>query len=223
MTTNYQILQCQQETCGLRYPVVEGQPFTDRCPRCNSSTRRILERTLEHEHRRAPSLSPDPSTSNPSIPIPNPPIHALLDNIRSAWNVGSMFRTADGAGIAHIHLGGISPTPENASVTKTALGAERSVAWDYAPDGLAIAERLAAQGHQLWALEQHPRAHPIGDMPVPDNKYRLVLVVGNEVCGVDPGILELCEQIVCIPMSGGKRSLNVAVAFGIAAFTLARA
>ncbi len=184
-----------------------------------ADTHLVLERTLENEPQRALSSTPIPSTPVPATPI----LHALLDNIRSAWNVGSMFRSADGAGIRQIHLGGITPTPENSAVAKTALGAERSIVWDYAPDGVARADQLIGQGYKLWALEQNPRACPIGEIALPAGNTALVLVVGNEVCGVDPGILELCEQIVYIPMAGTKRSLNVAVAFGIAAFTLARA
>ncbi len=230
---NILILKCQRETCGLRYPVVDGQARSDRCPRCRGRVELVLERTLEEEPWRVGAANNHPSshtpfplsatTPNPSTPYPSPlVIHALLDNIRSAWNVGSMFRSADGAGIARLHLCGISPTPENASVLKTALGAECSVAWDYAPDGVARAEELRATGYKLWAVEQHPRAQLINEALLPESGHPLVLVVGNEISGVDPGILEHCEQIVYIPMAGAKRSLNVAVAFGIAAFVLRR-
>jgi 23S rRNA (guanosine2251-2'-O)-methyltransferase len=132
-----------------------------------------------------------------------------------------MFRSADGAGICHMYLCGITPTPEIAAVGKTALGAEESTRWDYASNGVFRAEELLKQGCRLWALEQDRRSISITDLDLPaDGGKPLILVVGNEVCGVDPGILERCEQIVHIPMQGGKRSLNVAVAFGIAAFAL---
>lgn len=151
---------------------------------------------------------------------PSPVLEALLDNIRSAWNVGAMFRSADGAGFTRLHLCGITPTPEIPAVGKTALGAEQSLLWDWGADGVALAQGLLEQGCRLWALEQDPRAVSIyaskPDLP----GGRLVLVVGNEVCGVDPGILELCQRVVHIPMRGAKRSLNAAVAFGIAAFAL---
>jgi tRNA G18 (ribose-2'-O)-methylase SpoU len=151
---------------------------------------------------------------------PSSSLEAMLDNIRSAWNVGSMFRTADGLGIRRLHLCGLTPTPENAKVIKTSLGGERNVAWRYYRDGVAAATALVAQGYRLWALERHPGAQPLAGasrhLPGPP----IVLVVGNEVCGVDPGILEQCERVVYIPMSGVKHSFNVAVAFGIAAHVL---
>lgn len=218
----YQIRQCRREGCGLRYPVVEGQTFTERCPRCRATTQLALERSLEVEPWQASPLPSAPSTPTPSPLAPRPLIlHAFLDNIRSAWNVGSMFRTADGAGISHLHLCGITPTPEIAAVGKTALGAELSVEWGYAPDGVARADELLSQGSRLWALEQGRYSLAIAELrQLAGGDEPLVLVVGNEICGVDPDILERCERIVHIPMLGGKRSLNVAVAFGIAVFTL---
>jgi tRNA G18 (ribose-2'-O)-methylase SpoU len=147
-------------------------------------------------------------------------LEALLDNIRSAWNVGAMFRSADGAGFTRLHLCGITPTPEIPAVGKTALGAELSLPWEWAPDGVVKAGELHDQGCHLWALEQDPRSVSIYDCIGYLPGGRLVLVVGNEVCGVDPGILELCQRVVHIPMRGAKRSLNAAVAFGIAAYAL---
>jgi tRNA G18 (ribose-2'-O)-methylase SpoU len=144
----------------------------------------------------------------------------MLDNIRSAWNVGAMFRSADGAGFSRLHLCGFTPTPEIPAVGKTALGAELSLPWTWAPDGVALAQTLLEQGCQLWALEQESRSVSIYASKPELPGGRLVLVVGNEVCGVDPGILALCQRVVHIPMHGGKRSLNAAVAFGIATYAL---
>lgn len=227
----YQIRQCQRPGCGLRYPVLEGHPFSQRCPRCRGSTRLLLERTLSREAWELPipaESAPERATMAAGLQL-----EAFLDNIRSAWNVGSIFRSADGAGFSRIHLCGITPTPENPAVGKTALGAEKSLPWDYCPDGVALAQRLLEQGCRLWALEQDERAEPLqavlGENPALSQSAgsnltlrggRLVLAVGNEVCGVDPGILALCERVVYLPMRGGKRSLNVAVAFGIAAYAL---
>jgi tRNA G18 (ribose-2'-O)-methylase SpoU len=203
----YQIRQCLREGCRLRYPVVIGEAAPDRCPRCRGSTRIVLERLLQREPQ-------------PEPPAASVRLEALIDNVRSAWNVGSIFRSADGAGFARLHLCGITPTPETSNLGKTALGAEKSLPWTYSRDGLAHARSLLEQGMRLWALEQDPRAQPVqgcaflpGDLPV-------VLVVGNEVCGIDPEILDLCERVWYIPMQGAKRSHNVAVAFGIAAYVL---
>jgi tRNA G18 (ribose-2'-O)-methylase SpoU len=142
-------------------------------------------------------------------------LDALLDNIRSAWNVGSMFRTADGLGICQLYLCGITPSPNNPKVLKTSLGAERNVVWTYEQDGVKAAQTLLERGRHLWALEQEARAVPLLEIERQALPQSLVLVVGNEIGGVDPGILELCEQVVSIPMLGAKRSLNAAVAFGI--------
>jgi 23S rRNA (guanosine2251-2'-O)-methyltransferase len=214
---SYQIRQCQRQGCGLRYPVVEGQPFSQHCPRCRGATRLVLERSLSQEAWEAPVTVVGESAEAGEQGVC---LEAMLDNLRSAWNVGSIFRSADGAGFRRLHLCGISPTPENPAVGKTALGAEQSLPWEYAADGVEMASQLLEQGCCLWALEQDPRAEPLHEIHSPLPGGRLVLVVGNEVCGVDPGILELCERAVYIPMRGGKRSLNVAVAFGIAAFAL---
>jgi 23S rRNA (guanosine2251-2'-O)-methyltransferase len=215
---SYQIRQCQRQGCGLRYPVVEGQPFSLHCPRCRGATLLVLERSLSQEAWEAPA--PVDGGIPEAAGEQGARLEAMLDNIRSAWNVGSIFRSADGAGFSRLHLCGITPTPENPAVGKTALGAELSLSWEYCADGVAMARLLLEQGCRLWALEQAPRAEPLEARGESLPGERLVLVVGNEVCGVDPGILALCERAVYIPMRGGKRSLNVAVAFGIAAFAV---
>jgi tRNA G18 (ribose-2'-O)-methylase SpoU len=145
---------------------------------------------------------------------------ALLDNIRSAWNVGSMFRTADGLGISKLYLCGLTPTPDSPKVLKTSLGAEASVLWCHAMDGVRQAQMLRNQGYQLLGLESDPKAVSLMEsLPLQKDKL-YCLVVGNEIAGIDPGILDLCDRLVYIPMLGVKRSFNAAVAFGIAAYHL---
>ena len=117
--------------------------------------------------------------------------------------------------MAKLHLCGITPTPENQSVAKTALGADQIIPWTQARNALSLAEKLLAEGVRLWALEQDERAIPVSTGWETDQR-RIVLIVGNEVTGVDPALLDLCERIVFIPMQGQKRSLNVEVAFGVA-------
>jgi 23S rRNA (guanosine2251-2'-O)-methyltransferase len=209
MAKKYQIRVCQNPACELRYPLVNGHPFGERCPLCLGETVSAVTRPL----------APEPFTP------PNQPqfqLEALLDNIRSAWNVGAIFRTADGLGVQKLHLCGITPTPENPSVGKTALGADKNIPWTYARNALGAAEKLKAEGTHLWALEQAERAVPVTDSWSLDDE-RIVLIVGNEVAGVDPALLELCERIVYIPMQGKKRSLNVEVAFGVAVSVLGNA
>ncbi len=147
-----------------------------------------------------------------------PPVRAVLDNLRSAWNVGALFRTADAAGFQHLHLCGITPTPPHEGIAKTALGAEQAVPWSYHPDAVALLQHLRQEGWTLWALETEGEPWRL-DMPVPDAP--LVVVVGSERAGIDPHALALCHRVVTLPMRGVKRSLNVAVAFGILAFWLA--
>lgn len=206
MTTHrntYQIRECENPACLLRYPLVEAHPFGERCPLCLGPTQAALERPLHKESAKVPE-----STDSP-------PLEALLDNVRSAWNVGAIFRTSDGLGVTKLHLCGITPTPENQSVAKTALGADQIIPWTQARNALSLAEKLLAEGVRLWALEQDERAIPVSTGWETDQR-RIVLIVGNEVTGVDPALLDLCERIIFIPMQGQKRSLNVEVAFGVA-------
>jgi tRNA G18 (ribose-2'-O)-methylase SpoU len=206
--SSYQIRRCENPECGLRFPLVDNNPNGDRCPICLGATRLVLEGMLE-------GVPFSAERSRPRVPL-----EGLLDNIRSAWNVGSIFRTSDGIGLRRLHLCGITPTPEIESVVKTALGAERFIPWTYSRDALQSAISLRAAGYQLWALEQDPRADPIESISVLDRQDPAVLIVGNEITGVDPELMECCDRIIHLPMHGSKRSINVAVAFGIAAHHL---
>lgn len=202
----FQVRQCTRETCGLRFSVQTGDRGGERCPLCRAQTI-VLDETYERQ-------AIQPPAGQGSGPV----LEVLLDNIRSAWNVGSMLRTADGAGVRRVHLCGVSSTPDNPKVAKTALGAEKSMPWTFHPDGVAAARALKDQGLRLWALEGGSRAESLFDLPTELPGAPLVLVAGNELSGVDPGIIDLCERVVCLPMQGIKGSLNVAVAFGIAVY-----
>jgi tRNA G18 (ribose-2'-O)-methylase SpoU len=144
----------------------------------------------------------------------------LVDNVRSTFNVGSILRIADGVGAERVFLCGITPTPGNAGVTKTALGAQDSVCWVYYANAVEAAAELRAQGVALWALENAPASQSILEWSLASASGDVALVVGNELTGIDPGVLEQCEHVLHIPMGGTKGSLNVAVAFGIAAYWL---
>jgi tRNA G18 (ribose-2'-O)-methylase SpoU len=201
---NYEIRLCQ--SCRLRYPLVQNHPFGERCPSCLGTTKVIATHQIDRE-----AVSPPIETEIR--------LEALLDNIRSAWNVGSIFRTADGLGVRKLHLCGITPTPENESVTKTSLGAEKTVKWQYSRDSVEAAKNLKNNGYSLIALEQDERASAVGAIQqLP--QQRLILIVGNEITGVDPDLLDLCNHVVHIPMRGQKKSFNVEVAFGIATYLL---
>lgn len=171
-------------------------------------TRLILSRNLVTEPARPLPVTFDSPPAQPAV---------LLDNIRSAWNVGSIFRSADGFGFRHAYLCGITPTPENDAVIKTSLGAEDSVPWSYHKDAVKLVRGLKKEGHHIVALEEGERAVSIDTKRALENG---VLIVGNEVTGVDPELLDLCDEVLYIPMRGDKKSFNVAVAFAIAAYAL---
>jgi len=151
-------------------------------------------------------------------PLNQPSLHleALLDNIRSAWNVGSIFRTADGFGLKHLHLCGITPTPDSEAVRKTSLGAEETVSWTYHKNAVVAAQALKSEGYSLFAMEEDNRSISIQSAKQKTENEKFVLIAGNEITGVDPDLLSLCDQVFFIPMRGDKRSFNVAVAFAIA-------
>ncbi len=150
---------------------------------------------------------------------PAPGLIAVLDDLRSQWNVGAIFRTAEGLGWGGLRLCGTTPLPTTARVTRVSLGAEQHLSWTYQAEVLAALGQLAAEGYLLVALEQTDDALSLGHLDPPE---RLALVVGNEVGGISREALGACQQRVLIPMAGHKSSLNVAVAFGIAAATLRR-
>jgi tRNA G18 (ribose-2'-O)-methylase SpoU len=117
-------------------------------------------------------------------------------------------------------LCGITPIPDNDAVKKTSLGAEDSVAWSYHKDAVLLAAAIKSNGSKLIALEVHEQAIPLLEAVKPDEKKSTVLIVGNEITGVDPHLLENSDEIHHIPMFGSKKSFNVAIAFGIAAYAL---
>jgi 23S rRNA (guanosine2251-2'-O)-methyltransferase len=206
----HQQRKCESPACGLRFPVAQGSPLGASCPLCQAPTHFIDEPYDTHD-------------VHDTRVAAGPRVEALLDNVRSLSNVGSIFRTADGVEAEHLYLCGFTPTPTHPKLAKTSLGAERSVAWSHHADPTVIADRLRESGKRLWALEGGPRSRDLfelvtqaggpGDPPI-------VLVLGHEVSGVDPRVLARCEEVVRIPMAGIKGSLNVSVAFGIAAYLL---
>jgi tRNA G18 (ribose-2'-O)-methylase SpoU len=204
----YEIRKC--ESCGLRYPLQVGHPIGTRCPVCLGETRLILSRQLITEPTR--DLTPR------TFQRPLFERAVVLDNIRSAWNVGSIFRSADGFGFTHAYVCGISPTPDNDAVAKTSLGAEDSVPWSYHKDAVQLVKGLKKEGWRILALEETGEGKNIRQTVIAD--YDIAMIVGNEISGIDPDLLPLSDEILTIPMRGEKKSFNVAVAFGVAAFAI---
>ncbi len=153
--------------------------------------------------------------------------YLILHNIRSAYNVGSIFRTADGVGIEKIYLTGYSPTPADGSETyktkaqkmlaKTALDAEKNVSWEKFKNLNDLIKKLKKEKFKIVALEQDKKSI---DYKKFKPEFPLALIVGNEVKGLDKRILKKCDKIIEIPMRGKKNSLNVSVAAGIAGYEI---
>ncbi len=147
----------------------------------------------------------------------------LLHDIRSAENVGSLFRTADAVGITKIYLSRITSTPidrfgrPNTKVIKTALGAELSVPWEQYESIESLLASLHVQGFQIIAIEQSDRSIDYKDIEVGE---KVAFILGNEVAGISLEILSLVDSVAEIPMNGMKESLNVSVAGGIALFRM---
>ena len=149
------------------------------------------------------------------------PVTVILDNVRSAQNVGSFFRTADAFGIELIALCGISATPPNREIHKTALGSELSVEWSYYSTTAECVEKLRSEGYQIIAIEQIEGATMLDKFSAkPNTKYALVF--GNEVEGVDQRIADMVDGAIEIPQVGIKHSLNVSVSAGVVMWELFR-
>ena len=149
------------------------------------------------------------------------PLSLILDNIRSANNVGSLFRTADCFALHHVYLCGITATPPHRDILKTALGATDTVSWSHHASCTELVQRLISAGTQVQCLEQTERSTSLHDYTVP-SITPLALVVGNEVQGVAQEVIDLSHGTIEIAQYGTKHSLNVAVSAGIAVWELSR-
>ena len=154
-------------------------------------------------------------------------IVVVLQNIRSLHNVGSIFRTADAAGVAKLYLCGITPSPVNRlgilepKLTKASLGAEKYIPWEKYRSPAIIIKKLKKDGYKIYAVEQDKKSIDYTKIK-PLKNEKVALLLGNEVSGLPKNILRLADKIIEIPMHGKKESLNVSVAFGIIAYELAK-
>ena len=151
------------------------------------------------------------------------PLIIILDDVRSLYNVGSVFRTSDAFRVERIILCGITATPENSLVEihKTALGAEESVEWIYSPDCFSIVKELNEKGYITVAVEQVEDSIKLDNLTVEKDR-RYALVLGNEVKGVQQGVVDICRYSLEIPQYGTKHSLNVSVSAGLVIWEFAR-
>lgn len=142
------------------------------------------------------------------------PLVLVLDDIRSLHNIGSVFRTADAFLVEKIYLCGITATPPNKEIHKTALGATDTVAWEYNKNVTDLIEKLKAEGTSVWAVEQVENSVLLNDF-LPEQGTKYALVFGNEVKGVSQEAIQLCDGSIEIPQLGTKHSLNISVSAGI--------
>lgn len=154
-------------------------------------------------------ISPDEFKETAKIPLV-----VILDNIRSLNNIGSVFRTSDAFLVESIYLCGITATPPNPEIHKTALGAEYSVEWKYFEDTVNAVENLREKGYTVYAIEQVENSTMLGELQL-DSQKKYAIVMGNEVKGVQQVVVDACDGCIEIPQYGTKHSLNVSVTTGI--------
>jgi 23S rRNA (guanosine2251-2'-O)-methyltransferase len=142
------------------------------------------------------------------------PVVIVLDDVRSAYNVGSIFRTADAFRVAGMYLCGISARPPHKDITKTALGATESVAWKYFDDAQEAVKALKMDGFRIYAVEQADESTPL-DQFQPEEASKFAFIFGHEVFGVNEELLALSDGCIEIPQFGTKHSFNVAISAGI--------
>ena len=147
------------------------------------------------------------------------PVVVVLDNVRSMNNIGAFFRTADAFAIERIVLCGITATPPNREIHKTALGAEQTVEWTYEQSTLTAVENLSEQGYEVWAVEQVEGSVMLQDFRMEQGR-RYAVVFGNEVAGVDQAVVDACKGAIEIPQRGTKHSINVSVSGGVVLWSL---
>jgi tRNA G18 (ribose-2'-O)-methylase SpoU len=193
------------------------RPVVGSCPSCKRrasfkplSVLLKLERNAGHQ-----------SELRPTAQIP---LTVLVEDVRSLWNVGSIFRSADGAGFGQLFLSGITGCPPRKEIAKTSLGAEDHLIWNYYLSAVDILPRLKAEGVLIVGLERIADSVDL-EQAIDNGNLRtpLCLVVGNEVTGLSAEALNMCDIVCHLPMRGFKESLNVAVAFGIASYLLSSA
>ncbi len=143
--------------------------------------------------------------------------YVICDNIRSLENIGSIFRTADALKVTKIFLCGISGNPPNQKITKTALGAEKTVPFEYHKQTWRLVQKLKKDNVLVVALEQSPKSILYTAFKP---TFPIALIIGNEVKGISKKILQEADRSIYLPMSGKKESLNVSVAFGVAGYEI---
>jgi 23S rRNA (guanosine2251-2'-O)-methyltransferase len=149
------------------------------------------------------------------------PIIVVLENVRSAYNVGSVFRTADAFLLQAVYICGYTAHPPHKEIKKTALGAEETMEWKYFKKANEAIEELRKEGYKIFSVEQAVNSHPLQQIQIKENE-KLALVFGNEVSGIEQTTIELTDGCIEIPQLGMKHSLNIATAVGVVLWEFVR-
>ncbi len=172
-------------------------------------------RKLTHEEVGKKRISVEESKT-----VKRNPVYVMCDNIRSIYNVGSIFRTSDAALIEKLYLTGYTPHPPRPEIEKVALGSTKSVPWEYIQNPAEAISELKSKGVKIVSLEIAENSRNYADLE--SNDFPLCLILGNELSGVSNELIELSDFSIEIPQYGFKHSMNVAVAYGIAVFEMVR-
>ncbi|MEP6677111.1 MAG: RNA methyltransferase [Ferruginibacter sp.] len=149
------------------------------------------------------------------------PVIAVLENVRSAYNVGSVFRTADAFLLEAIYITGYTCTPPHKEIKKTALGAEDTVTWKHFSNAALAIEELKTKGYKIYAVEQTQNSIALQNIKI-DNHEKVAVIFGNEVTGVEQSTIAACDGCIEIPQLGMKHSLNIATAAGVVLWEIVR-
>lgn len=203
-------VSCPNPDCGRRIEVPSRMAWRRiQCPDCQACGAAILAEVREGIRKMG--------RETPLPPLAGDAVVAVLEDLRSVHNVGSILRTCDAFGVGLVIMTGVTPTPEHPKIAKAALGAEQTVPWVWRASGPSAVSELEASGFEIVALEENEHATNLVGSTLP---RPFALVVGNEVAGVSSPVLDRASRQVSIPMLGAKTSLNVSVAFGVALWQL---
>ena len=202
-------IECISPSCRFRFPFDGELVCVYYCPKCGSRTQHYSYELQNAKN----SFTKIQKNSHREYVL-------VLDNIRSIYNVGSIFRTADGFGIEKLHLCGITSTPGNTKFQKTSLDSESNLNWESHNNSLLLCRKLKDEGYLLICLENDQAANDIYNFSLREENNKLAVVIGNEKSGIDPEILKICHIVISIPMVGIKESFNVSVALGIMLYHL---
>lgn len=204
------VVSCSDPNCACEFSVENRLAWRRvRCPQCHAQGAAILAEVRNQMRTQGEQASMPTLTSDSVV--------AVLEDLRSVHNVGSILRTCDAFGVDLVVMTGVTPTPLHQKIAKAALGAEQIVPWVWRPNAVAAVVDLEEQEIPVVALEETETATNLACARIPKP---FALVVGNEVAGVSSPVLDRASEVVSIPMLGAKTSLNASVAFGVALWQL---